>query len=438
MRPTQSIHKPSSPPALALALLGFILALAPAGIVAQTVWTKYEGNPVLEVGPTGSWDDNYLIEPYVLFDDTTYHMWYGGEDGSSNRIGHATSPDGVDWTKDSLNPVLGLGPSGSWEDNEVTASWVLYDGTTYHMWYHGHDGTSFRIGHATSLDGVDWTKDSLNPVLGLGPSGSWDDRHVETPVVLMLDDTTFFMWYGGSDGNNTRIGLATSSDGVVWEKWGTNPVMDRGTGWEGRSIFPEAVLLIDDTLRMWYLGLNSAFVGRSGYATSSDGGVVWDKYAGNPVLDVGEAGAWDNVAAAVGAVLFDGTTYEMWYDSWDGGNNGSIGYATAPDSIPSTVSIAAAGVVPEKYVLSQNYPNPFNPGTVIEYTLPQAGPVTLVVLDLLGREVRRWQVPHQAAGTYTVQWDGSDGDGNPVATGMYLYQLEAGRFSEAKKMVLIR
>ena len=178
-------------------------------------------------------------------------MWYGGDDGSNTRIGYAISEDGIHWTKDSLNPVLDLGPSGSWDDTHVVAPWVLFDGANFRMWYHGHDGSSFRIGYATSEDGIEWTKDALNPILDLGPLGSWDDRHVETPVVLMLDDTTFYMWYAGNDGSNTRIGLATSSDGISWTKSESNPVMDIGTGWDNRSIFPEAVLYDGSMFQMW-------------------------------------------------------------------------------------------------------------------------------------------------------------------------------------------
>ncbi|MCH7574711.1 MAG: T9SS type A sorting domain-containing protein [Candidatus Marinimicrobia bacterium] len=123
--------------------------------------------------------------------------------------------------------------------------------------------------------------------------------------------------------------------------------MDLGTGWESVAIFPESVILIDDTLRMWYLGINpGTFVVRSGYATSSDGGVEWTKYDGNPVLHVGEAGAWDDVTAAVGAVLFDGTTYEMWYDSWDGANSGSIGYATSLHGLLEVTVSPTTYVVP--------------------------------------------------------------------------------------------
>ena len=403
---------------------------------AQTEWTKYEGNPVLVPGSAGSWDDDHLIEPHVLVFRSPraeqYHMWYAGDDGSGNRIGYATSPDGVDWTKASLNPVLDLGASGSWEDNHVGAPNVLFDGSNFQMWYHGHDGTSFRTGHATSPDGVDWTKDGLNPVLDLGTSGSWDDVHVETPVVLKLDDTTFYMWYGGNDGSNTRIGLATSSDGIVWTKSESNPIMDIGTGWEGRSILPESVLYDGSLFQMWYLGFDQDFIGRSGYAIATDG-ITWTKSDSNPVLDIGAAGEWDAVTAAVGAVsITQQATYEMWYDNNDGANTSSIGYATAPQD-PPVIGVTNEGVIPDRYILNLNYPNPFNPVTTLSYDLPAASNVRLVIYNLMGQEVRRWEIQGQTAGYHKVIWNASN-----LPSGIYFYRLQAGDFVKTRKMVLLK
>ena len=78
------------------------------------------------------------------------------------------------------------------------------------MWYSGHDGSSYRIGYATSSDGIEWVKHPDNPVLDIGESGTWDDIHVSEPTVL-FDGTGHHMWHGGHDGSNMRIGYATST-----------------------------------------------------------------------------------------------------------------------------------------------------------------------------------------------------------------------------------
>jgi hypothetical protein len=76
---------------------------------AQTDWEKYEGNPVLVPGSPGDWDDFSLWAFSILFDGSTYHLWYGGHDGTYARIGYATSPDGKAWTPYENNPVMDVG-----------------------------------------------------------------------------------------------------------------------------------------------------------------------------------------------------------------------------------------------------------------------------------------------------------------------------------------
>jgi bacillopeptidase F (M6 metalloprotease family) len=94
--------------------------------------------------------------------------------------------------------------------------------------------------------------------------------------------------------------------------------------------------------------------------------------------------------------------------------------------------------IPEEISLSQNYPNPFNPSTTISYQLPKSGKVELTIYNMLGQEVRKLVDEKQAVGEYTIQWDGRDYNGTPVASGVYLYRLKAGEFIETKKMLLLR
>lgn len=89
--------------------------------------------------------------------------------------------------------------------------------------------------------------------------------------------------------------------------------------------------------------------------------------------------------------------------------------------------------VPTTMMLYPNYPNPFNPSTTIRFDLPEAGPVRLQVLDLLGREVARLVDDVRPAGTHTVSFDAHD-----LANGVYLYRLEADRHVATRRMVLIK
>lgn len=94
--------------------------------------------------------------------------------------------------------------------------------------------------------------------------------------------------------------------------------------------------------------------------------------------------------------------------------------------------------VPGEFALGQNYPNPFNPSTAISYQLAAAGEVELSVYNLLGQKVRTLAKGKQAAGYYTVNWDGRNDGGGAAASGIYIYKIVAGDFTAFRKMLLIK
>ena len=97
------------------------------------------------------------------------------------------------------------------------------------------------------------------------------------------------------------------------------------------------------------------------------------------------------------------------------------------------------GVVPEAFALDQNFPNPFNSGTVIRFALQQADDVELAVYNLAGQQIMTLAQGPRNAGSYTLRWDGRDEAGRELASGMYLYRLQAGKKRvETRKMLLIR
>lgn len=88
--------------------------------------------------------------------------------------------------------------------------------------------------------------------------------------------------------------------------------------------------------------------------------------------------------------------------------------------------------------LSQNYPNPFNPATRIEYTIPSRCRVTLIVFNVLGQQIITLVDRMQSAGSHSVLWDGTDGHGRSVSSGLYFYQLSFDDVVDTKKMMLLR
>ncbi len=92
----------------------------------------------------------------------------------------------------------------------------------------------------------------------------------------------------------------------------------------------------------------------------------------------------------------------------------------------------------QKFELLPNYPNPFNPSTTISYRVPHNAHVTITIFNVLGQKVRTLVNQVQAAGEYTVQWDGKDDLGRNMSSGLYLYTLKAGKFHSIRKMLLVR
>ncbi len=103
----------------------------------------------------------------------------------------------------------------------------------------------------------------------------------------------------------------------------------------------------------------------------------------------------------------------------------------------------AAALTPKKTVLLPNYPNPFNPETWIPYSLAEEADVQIEIYDTKGAVVGQFDLGHQGTGYYTdraraVYWDGRNANGEPVASGVYLYQLRAGNFTATRRMVILK
>lgn len=115
---------------------------------------------------------------------------------------------------------------------------------------------------------------------------------------------------------------------------------------------------------------------------------------------------------------------------------------TCRTTLSSNTSIASAEFnndqVPKEFTVSQNYPNPFNPSTVISYSVPISSLVSIRVFNLLGQEVKTLINTERQAGYYTVQWNGDNNSGRTVASGMYIYRVEAGQYVKTMKMMLLK
>jgi predicted GH43/DUF377 family glycosyl hydrolase len=227
-------------------------------------WREFPTNPVLMEGGDGEWDRGGVETPFVLKEGGSYWIWYGGYDKRRQppmgmSIGLATSPDGVSWTKSPANPVLSPGPPGSWDDGWVESPTVVKTKEGFYMWYSGvNRSQEYRIGLATSEDGIHWVKHRSNPVLSPDPAHPWESGVVYAPSVLR-EGNQFRMWYVGLNAstfmNAIRLGMATSPDGIVWTRSTHNPVLGLGArgAWDEKGPFVPSALFQDGQYWLWYL-----------------------------------------------------------------------------------------------------------------------------------------------------------------------------------------
>jgi flagellar hook assembly protein FlgD len=120
----------------------------------------------------------------------------------------------------------------------------------------------------------------------------------------------------------------------------------------------------------------------------------------------------------------------------------STGEIQQAEQWPATATVTSAGdpstTVPTTFAISQNYPNPFNPTTMIDYAVREQSFVGIKVYNLLGQEVKDLVSEEMDAGVYSVAWDGRDNFGKEVPSGMYMYKMNAGSFSQTRKMMLLK
>ncbi|HTY37721.1 MAG TPA: Ig-like domain-containing protein [Bacteroidota bacterium] len=158
--------------------------------------------------------------------------------------------------------------------------------------------------------------------------------------------------------------------------------------------------------------------------------VEWD-------FDRDSVGTWTGDGKLVPNLRFD--SFQLKYPPGSKITSGTIYFAQL-QVVKGTVTAVeqTAASLPQTFELDQNFPNPFNPSTSISYQIGTTGPVSLKVFDMLGREIATIVNGTMTAGMHTSVWDGKDDRGEPVASGVYLYQLRAESGVVTKKMVLLK
>ena len=188
---------------------------------------------VLLEGQRGAFDEGGVFSPLVYRDGEGYRMLYAGTAGGSTAIGLATSEDGLTWTSDHRAV---LEPGSGWDSVLVEPGSISVDPDSglWQLWYTGSDGERTRIGLATSSDGLSWTRvpgASDDWIFGEGSPGEFDDTSVRDPSVLIDEQGVVHLWYAGFDGELRQIGYASMGGDGQWQR-AVDPATD-----EGRPVF---------------------------------------------------------------------------------------------------------------------------------------------------------------------------------------------------------
>jgi sucrose-6-phosphate hydrolase SacC (GH32 family) len=231
----------------------------------------YPANPVFAGAGEGHWDAKIRERGWVLREGDRWHLWYTGYEGEGiRRLGYATSPDGLNWTRWPGNPLV--------PDVWVEDMMVVKAGTTYHMFAEGEGDQTHRW---TSEDRVHWhdegvldIRQSNGEAIPPGPFG--------TPVALHEEG----VWWLLYEREDAAVWLAKSPDLKVWTHVQEEPVLRPGPdAYDAGMIALNQVVKHAGKYYGYFHGLvkdSKPEVWTSNVAVSEDL-VHWEKYAGNPL-----------------------------------------------------------------------------------------------------------------------------------------------------------
>ncbi len=245
------------------------------------------------------------------------------------------------------NPIITPGSAGAWDDGVVEAADAFEHLGKYYFYYHATgQGKGYRLGVASADHPLGpFTKHGDAPILDLGPEGSWEDQHVACAMVMRDDHehrNVFYMWYsaiGDEKKTDWSIGLATADHPLgPWTKHPNNPVM-KDFGYLG------GVVKIDGKYRLYSaFPINQGLRRRRSLRYHGDYSPLavaignrpqgpFEHYEGNPLMEKGDVGDWDDGGISEAEVLYHNGMFHKFYGATRtyGPRQESIGYAYSFD-----------------------------------------------------------------------------------------------------------
>lgn len=219
----------------------------------KTWHTALSGARVLS--PQGGREGDYIAaNGHIEFIAGEYCHWYQSGPMERPEIFFARSKDGRNWQRHGP-PVLSRGPFMAWDEQGVADPYVIRRDGMFYLFFLGQDrARRQRLGVATSRDGIAWIRLRANPVLALGAPGTWDENGLGEPAVWASDGTWWMLYTGRARSEVRRIGMAKSRDGVSWEKLAT-PVIEGDQPWNSKVVCdPHVEPQSGGSVKVWFGG----------------------------------------------------------------------------------------------------------------------------------------------------------------------------------------
>jgi len=385
-----------------------------------------------QISNTSSW-----LKSIDAVDNNT--CWAVGNNGTII----ITTDGGINWssqtsgTSNSLNSVFFTDEYNGWVVGQSGIILYTSDGGTY--WNVQTSNTSNNLQTVYFIDANNgWAAGGNGTILYTNDGGStWNAQNSNS-----------FSWLYSVYFNDANNGFAAGSNGTII----TTP--DGGLTWtsqsSGTSNYLFSIYFVDSNSG-WITGSDGILLktsdGGSTWTTQTSGTNAWLRsiyfkdinkgwtVGNNGIILMTEDGGntWSDRRSftnnTLNSVVFaDDTT------GWVVGEAGTVLKMTMAEFFTSIEDEPLSqSPIPQKFLLSQNYPNPFNPSTTIEFSIPKAEHVTLKIYNLLGQEITTLVSEKLTLGEYKYTWDASQ-----LASGVYIYKLEAGNFSITRKLILLK
>ncbi len=433
-------------------------------------------DPVISHGDSSTdFDETLAANAYVTRTNAGYDMWYSGHSHTAvvngkpqGKIGYASSPDGINWTKYDKNPVLSpTSVSPQWTTGYYDPS-VYFDGERFHMWFTGWDEFThiIAIGYATSLKMGDivaeqpyinktFAQKNVDSVLFRTTILNFSNHQFTANLIYtnlentLTDSLTIYDdgLHGDLQPNDGIYGVyiplisiedyfmlnvSTTEDST--NKYINTPISQCRFTTAGPikldSLSVTKVSSIAYSVKPFFKNEGSSYTVNDLKIKISTldfrFNIETDTISISSIAPGSIAEPTDDIDITVNP-NFSGVfnlNFEIMSDGWTYWRDRISQVVTGVDDIMQA---------PLSYNLSQNYPNPFNPSTTISYSIPAKSQVTLRVYDILGSEIKMLVNEEKTAGTYKINFNASN-----LSSGIYFYKLQTDNYVKCKKMILLK